>query len=680
MQSKQLGESVRHRWDQRKNERREVHARIEEKGILGAAGLDAAIRRAAHMSVAEGKSLASKRGEPRKSFESIIGMDDSDGVNFMGRGQIAARSVCRILVDGRPLGTGFLVAPGILLTNNHVIDSREAAARMTAEFDYELDLDDRPRVPVSHFALDPSRTFYTSDADQGLDFTFVAVARKSTEGVSIEQFGWLPMDDRIDKILVGEPAVIIQHPRGEPKRVCLFSAELVDKLDDYLHYTTDTDHGSSGSCVVNRSWQLVALHHASTESDSKKRGRPLTVNEGVRVSSILRKLQSASARDPKVAALLHAIVDPRVVGDGRPRAAEKSKESLRTLEKTSIRTLDADYFSGREAKHFGYKPGFLGSGFSVPLPQIPESLADDVASGTSGDELKYTHYSLKMSISRRLPIFSAVNIDGAQSKRLGRKDRDYEAADVWSYDPRIDAELQLGPEVYDKTDFDYGHMVRREDPVWGDDNIARMANDDSFFMTNCTPQHKDLNERTWASLENAILDAARKNQKKVSVLTGPVLTPHDPVVLDVQVPTAFWKIVAYVEKGKLVAHGFMEFQTRLVADLKIRESLPGVEKAAEYQVPIREIARLTALDFGPLLAADSAKLGRRLVNESLLGEIFGEGTSAPSPGPAPAEPRVVDEATVLREIYSLLSRHFANGSREVSRRSPRIDDDPSDTA
>ena len=43
----------------------------------------------------------------------------------------------------QPIGTGFLVAPGLLLTNNHVIPDEEAAAGFIAEFDYELDSDDR---------------------------------------------------------------------------------------------------------------------------------------------------------------------------------------------------------------------------------------------------------------------------------------------------------------------------------------------------------------------------------------------------------------------------------------------------------------------------------------------------------------------------------------------------------
>jgi endonuclease G len=655
-----LGQRVRDRYKERARTREALLQRIDEKGVLGAADPEAAARRAQHKCAADGPAVAA-RGLSIEAldFEAIVEIDDSDHFNFMGRGQIAGRCVCRIVSGDRALGTGFLVAPGVLLTNNHVIGSAEAAEELTAEFDYEFDVDDQPRVPVSRFRFEPRRLFATSPRDE-LDYTFVAVASKSDASTDIASFGWIPMLETVDKILVGEPAVIIQHPRGEMKRVCLFAAQLVDKLDDHLHYTTDTDHGSSGSCVVNRSWQLVALHHAATKTDRRRRGHDVVVNEGVRISSILRSLR-ARANDAMAAKVLRAITDERVVGSGRPQVPPATTRAEDF--ETTLREKDEDHFADRDAEHFGYKPRFLGT--RVPLPELPPFLQDDLVRGADGPELKYTHYSLVMSRSRRLPIYTAVNIHGAQSKQLARTDRDFEAADVWAYDPRIERDAQLGPKLYDETPFDFGHMVRREDPVWGDLNTARMANDDTFYITNAAPQHENLNRRSWQKLENAILDAARKKKRKVTVLTGPVLTPQDPTILGVQVPTAFWKIVVYMEGGSLLAHGFIQHQTLLVENMRIDESLDGVEKAAEFQVPIREIARMTSLDFGPLLAADRQELRRR-VDESVIEELFG------TEGSEPAERAERDDnaTAVLRQIYELLARHFSNGSPARPRDAP----------
>lgn len=694
-----LAKQVQQRYEERAPERTEKHAAIEEVGPLNAAGMAAAIQRTAHMTRAEGQAIlsdirpaAAKAARNGRKTERVLeevlgGFDDSDQISFLHRGIRAARAVCRLVQGGEPVGTGFLVAPGIVLTNNHVIGSAADAATFTAEFDYELTIDDEPRSPLYRFDLDPERVFVTSDADSGLDFTFVAVQPESRrEREPIATFGWLPLDERVNKILEGEPAVIIQHPRGNPKRVCLFAAELVDKLVDYLHYTTDTDGGSSGSPVMNRGWQVIALHHAAVTTDERRRGRNIVVNEGVRVSRIFETLRAGRALDGDPRPALAAITAPEVVADGRPQAPKAdaardegnrprrgrpvarfaSNGSSRRNERTRIQTREPTHFDGRDEKDQGYKPDFLGrGGLRVELPGLPRFLRDDVAliEGSQEFELKFTHYSSVMSASRRLPFFTAVNIDGAQSQRLGRLDRDFEAADKWAFDPRISENLQLGPDVYDDSPFDFGHLTRREDPVWGDDNTARMANDDTFYMTNAAPQHSNLNQRTWLALENAVLQSARRGQVKVSVFTGPVLSPQDPTFREVQVPTAFWKIVAYKEGNRLRAHGFMQVQKDLVDDVIRRESLDGIEAAVEYQVPIREIGRDTGLDFGPLVAADQdltsdervaegTRRPRKRLDESIISaisaRIAGAGASTDE-APAKAAANGHDGAANIRD-------------------------------
>jgi endonuclease G len=651
-----LTHDLERRYLDRAKEREPKLKRVEEAGVFAAAGADSAIRRTAHMSHAEGRALiapapiaarpATGNGAARserlskateRTLEAVIGgFDDSDHINFLARGMRAARAVCRLVQDGQAVGTGFLVAPGVILTNNHVIASKAEASAFVAEFDYELDVEDQPRRPVVRFRLDPERAFVTSSSREGLDFTFVAVAHTSIDRTEqILTFGWLPMDERRDKILEGEPAVIIQHPRGDPKRLCLFAAELVDRPEDYIHYTTDTDGGASGSPVLNRGWLLIGLHHAATTTDKKRRGHPIVVNEGIRVSSMIQALRTGERiLEGDGATILSIVTSPEVVADGRPQSpilpALAAPTNLRgealvkslspdsngvaslwrphsVFERTSIRRRDRDHFEARSSTHQGYKTRFLGNGAEVALPRLPDGMLDDAArlNGGNSFELTYTHYSTVHSVSRRLPFLTAVNIDGAKLKKRGREDRDFEAADKWYFDPRIAEEVQLGPEVYDGTPFDFGHMVRREDPVWGDDRTATMANDDTFYMTNCAPQHSDLNQKTWLSLENAALEAARTSRTKISVFTGPILSPQDPSVRGVQVPTAFWKIVAYRAGGRLRAHGFMQWQTELVDDVRSRfEGLDRLERAVEYQVPIRDIARDSALDFGALVAAD----------------------------------------------------------------------------
>ncbi|MEJ7724838.1 MAG: DNA/RNA non-specific endonuclease, partial [Ilumatobacteraceae bacterium] len=83
-------------------------------------------------------------------------------------------------------------------------------------------------------------------------------------------------------------------------------------------------------------------------------------------------------------------------------------------------------------------------------------------------ELKYRNFSVVMSKSRRLPMVTAANINGQESRRLPR-------VDVWSYDGRLDKKDQWGDELYADNPLDRGHMVRRADPVWGSLEQARQA-------------------------------------------------------------------------------------------------------------------------------------------------------------------------------------------------------------
>ena len=62
-----------------------------------------------------------------------------------------------------------------------------------------------------------------------------------------------------------------------------------------------------------------------------------------------------------------------------------------------------------------------------------------------------------------------------------------------------------GAEFYVPTVFDRGHMVRRLDPVWGNEGTARLANADTHHYTNSCPQVHSFNDMTWGDLEDWIL-------------------------------------------------------------------------------------------------------------------------------------------------------------------------------
>lgn len=296
--SKRLGEDGRHRWltaEQKENRMRQ---------------------------------LIAQTGDPeraRAAFERIINGNDLVSINYLAKGLLAARSVCRIQLrvsSGDVIGyaTGFLVGPGILMTNHHVFGRPGDAQYSTVDFDYELDVDGRERQFV-HFGLEPQRHFY---ANEELDFATVAVAPTALDGSrDLASYGWLRLSGEPGKSDPGEYLTIIQHPGGELKQVCVRENKLLKYMEQTLWYMTDTVAGSSGSPVFNRFWQVSALHHSGVPNTDSK-GNWLTkdgkiwdgsmdeslvdwiANEGIRISSIVEHLRQNVGNDPLVKGVLSA--------------------------------------------------------------------------------------------------------------------------------------------------------------------------------------------------------------------------------------------------------------------------------------------------------------------------------------------------------------------------------------
>ncbi len=519
-------------------------------------------------------------GRDGLALERVLRTSDLFPISYLEAGLEASRPVCRIELRDRVghvlgHGTGFLVAPGLLMTNHHVLEDGEAARPSLAQFNYEEDRHRMPR-PTSHFRLDPDRFFMTHE---DLDFSLVAVEPVAADGASLSGFGSLRLLPESGKALVGEYVSIIQHPKGAPKAVAIRENEVMDVFDDFLHYATDTEPGSSGSPVFNDAWDVVALHHSGVPDpqDSQK----YVANEGVRISSIMRFL--ASER-PNLDAVGRALIEGLEAGPVQPHRPPANPPTLLVEEPSEA------WYKGAK----GYDPLFLGSAFKVQLPHLKSWLEQDLAHAKAGGpELRYTNFSVVMSKARRLARFTAVNIDGDRLENLPR------ANDKWYFDPRLDRRYQCGPELYANNDLDRGHLVRRLDPVWG--ARASEANEDTFHFTNCAPQHKNLNQKTWLGLEDYILKNAGRYGLKVSVFTGPVFREDDLLYRgEFQIPAEFWKVVVVLkEEERLSATAYLQTQKNLLDDLEF-----AYGRYRTYQVPVAKIEGLTGLDFGVLRTFD----------------------------------------------------------------------------
>ncbi|CAH1193801.1 hypothetical protein PAECIP111893_00557 [Paenibacillus plantiphilus] len=216
------------------------------------------------------------------SYESLVNESNLRPISSLEKGTQIARSVARIVLANLPngetsVGTGFLIDADTIMTNNHVIPSKEIAKGAKIQFNYQTDLKGT-LLPVEEYECDCDSFFQT---DSELDFTIVKV--KGSPGL---RWGFIPYPGERD-VKVGNDVFIIQHPKGMPKMVSL-SENVITYCDNKLiQYVTDTLGGSSGSPVFNDNWELIALHHGSIPSEQGIEVR----NEGISVTAIKKRIR-----------------------------------------------------------------------------------------------------------------------------------------------------------------------------------------------------------------------------------------------------------------------------------------------------------------------------------------------------------------------------------------------------
>jgi endonuclease G, mitochondrial len=236
--------------------------------------------------------------------ELIVHTDDTLPILFMETGLRTARSVSMLRVpafeNGQPKqlgngtaqignGTGWLLTETILVTNHHVINARREGEPDASEADLRL---------------------------QGKQFTAIFDFDDTTqEGNLVTGVELLAFNKKLDYALLRIPATgrpglkratvrisganpvavnIIQHPGGKSKRVGIRNNLVSASTDVDLRYFTDTDGGSSGSPVLNDSWEVVALHRGATYVENVKfQGKPVAyVNVGTQWLAIFQDIQA----------------------------------------------------------------------------------------------------------------------------------------------------------------------------------------------------------------------------------------------------------------------------------------------------------------------------------------------------------------------------------------------------
>ncbi|QHG21212.1 effector-associated domain EAD1-containing protein [Nostoc sp. ATCC 53789] len=225
--------------------------------------------------------------------------------------QIQAQ-VCRIeFPKGTAQGTGFLIAPNVVITNYHVmeavINQKVNYKNLVMRFDYKKLVDGKSsdgteyrltnnwRIDESRYTDNPLPTF------DELDYILLRVDGNPGNSIVGEKDspkrGWIELPTTKYDFSPNTPLSILQHPQGETLKLAFDTDAIIGVNENYtiVKYKTNTEPGSSGSPCFNIDWELVALHHIGIEKQYNG-GTPFsTICSRLNRKGLLAALRSGQA-------------------------------------------------------------------------------------------------------------------------------------------------------------------------------------------------------------------------------------------------------------------------------------------------------------------------------------------------------------------------------------------------
>lgn len=265
-----------------------------------------------------GRYLASAQrqvsdGALEKLTDSAVTYKEPQG--WRDRMAAAERRVCAIVIEGKREGSGFLIAPGLVMTNHHVVAECDWKT-IKVEFDYRADANGK-LTPSRFCSLTaaPLATSPSHDIDKvhpkpaapppdhtALDFAILPVDGKPEADAMPHGAprGVIAAPKAAPRLTVGMPLLILQHPKKLQKtdfdapdlQPLRFAFDVVLEINENasrVRYKVNSEPGSSGSPCFDPDWNLVALHHAGDPREIE----PAEYNEGIPIDSIRANLSDA---------------------------------------------------------------------------------------------------------------------------------------------------------------------------------------------------------------------------------------------------------------------------------------------------------------------------------------------------------------------------------------------------
>ena len=183
-------------------------------------------------------------------------------------------------------------------------------------------------------------------------------------------------------------------------------------------------------------------------------------------------------------------------------------------------------------------------------------------------------FSVGYSHAFRQPVWVAYTLSAKnlQSRQVRRKN-------VFKADPAI-KHNPVHPGDYAGSGYDKGHLAPAADMTY-----SMVTMDNSFLMSNISPQLPGCNRGVWKRLENQIRQWAIQ-EKQLYVITGPIFSSSPATMKEtaIPVPIAFYKVIYDLTPP----HKMIGF---------IVPNAGSKARVASFAVSVDEVERITGYNF-----------------------------------------------------------------------------------
>lgn len=142
------------------------------------------------------------------------------------------------------------------------------------------------------------------------------------------------------------------------------------------------------------------------------------------------------------------------------------------------------------------------------------------------------------------------------------------------------------PDDYRNSGYDRGHLLPAADRAFNQE-----AMQETFLMSNISPQAKNFNKGIWRELEELTRDWAKKNER-LYVVTGPVLSQPVKGAIgenEVSVPAAYYKVLLDLAEPSQKGIGF------------VIPNEVSFDPLYKFAMSIDEVEEITGINFFPEL-------------------------------------------------------------------------------